>query len=418
LPIIVGVLAVVAACTGKKKKRRRGRRGRLRGPAVVRVEKVRRGSIQSTASYPGEIQAAEAVEVAAKIPARIKRVLVKMGENVKKGQLLVTLDAGELWASLKEARAAVAVHRASLKRASAEAVHAALELARKSKLARRDLVSKQELDNVRSRHDTARASMDLARAQGNQAAARITVLKQQLAQTRIRAPFDAQVASRTLDPGAVVNPGKTILRLLKVDKVIARFKVPERDIGRLKDRMAKGQAAVSLKVHAYPGREFFGKVVRTAPGLEPASRTVAVEAEVANPDDRLMPGMYTRVKMNLGKRENALLLPLRALLERRTSSRNPEGATSRRSMEDGQLRVYVVREGRARLSPVVLGLRSERHAEILSGLAEGASVVVEGKEAVREGRPVRVVGRLKASPPGGKPKSADGHVKEKRRGAL
>jgi membrane fusion protein (multidrug efflux system) len=183
--------------------------------------------------------------------------------------------------------------------------------------------------------------------------------------------------------------------------------------------MAAGRATVSVKVHAYPGREFTGKVVRTSPGLEAASRTVAVEAELANPDDRLMPGMYARVRMNLGKRENALLLPLKALVDRRAFQAKSKASPSRRSMADGQTRVFVVRNGKARQVPVVLGVRNERYAEILSGLNEGARVITDGRETARDGRPVRIVrGPSTPSQRATDPKSADGSVKDNRRGTL
>jgi membrane fusion protein (multidrug efflux system) len=219
----------------------------------------------------------------------------------------------------------------------------------------------------------------------------------------------------------VVSPGVSILRLIKVDKVIARFKVPERHIGRLKDRMIKGPVDVAARVDAYPGRVFPGRIVRVAPGLETASRTVAVEAEVKNPDGRLMPGMYSRVEISLGTRMDALRLPLTAVIDRVVGpamGRNPALKDGPRS--DGHARVFVIKKGRARTVRVVLGVRDGRYAEVLRGLAEGVRVITDGKERLRDGRPVRVTG-AGANGPGRaarrKTETTDGRVK-KQRGAL
>ena len=200
--------------------------------------------------------------------------------------------------------------------------------------------------------------------------------------------------------------------------MVARFKVAERHIGVIKERTAKGAVTVEVRVHAYPRRVFSGKVVRVAPGLEAASRTVAVEAEVANPDNLLMPGMYARVKFDLGARENALLLPLSALVERQRRRTRGGGQKGPEASYGAQTRVFVVEQGKARMVNVTLGVRNARFAEVITGLSEGVSVVIDGKETVRDGNRVRVVSDSPGNKPKADAKAANGHKKDPRRGTL
>ena len=325
-----------------------------------------------------------------------------MGEEVKAGQLLVRVDDAQLRSQLQEARAALAVARSTLQRARVEQRTAATEARRKESLARKDLITRQEMDNVRARRDTAAASLAVAQAQVSQAEARVGLLGKQLRDTRILAPFSGWVQTRRLDPGAVVSPGTAVLRLVRKSPIVVRFKVGERHIGEVRRRMAASDSAapgaqrspglpVQIRVDAYPREPFRGVIVRIAPALDVASRTVAVEAELPNQDGRLMPGMFCRVALDLGTRQRALLVPLRALVARRDRH-----SDERRSAA----RVFVVRDRRARLTQIQLGAEDPGakgaggdggRGEVLSGLEEGQQVVVEGHDSLEDGAPVEVV---------------------------
>jgi RND family efflux transporter MFP subunit len=199
--------------------------------------------------------------------------------------------------------------------------------------------------------------------------------------------------------------------------IVVRFKVGERHIGEVRRRMA-GPAdnttpaaqrspgpglPIQIRVDAYPREPFRGAIVRVAPALDVASRTVAVEAELENKDGRLMPGMFCRVALDLGTRQQALLVPLRALVTRR--GRNPDGDERRAAA-----RVFVVRDRRARLTQIQLGAedagKGKRagddggRGEVLSGLEQGQQVVVEGHDSLEDGARVEVV--AEGAPPAGK----------------
>ncbi len=302
--------------------------------------------------------------------------LGELGAEVEQGEILVRLDDGPLRAQVGEAAAAWKVSRAAVVRAKAEHRALASELARKAPLAEDDLVSPLEMDNLRSRHDAARAALEVASAQVDQAAAHLQRLRQDLGDTRLTAPFAGRVAGRLLDPGAVVSSGTTILRLVHTDPAVARFRLSEEEVGLLHAlRGAEKQLEVLVTVPAYRGRQWRGKLVRLAPALEVESRAAEAEAEIPNPDGALMPGMYCRLGIELGERADLVLLPLVALMDGES-----EGPS-----------VFVVRGSKAHKVSVGLGIEGEGHGEVLEGLSPGDVVGVEGQDRLREGRDVRIV---------------------------
>ena len=364
-----------------------------RPPAPVKVEAVHRGAIDLTLRYPGELKAPETVQIAPEVSGRIEAVSVRMGDKVKKGQLLVRLDDAQLRSQLQESRAALQVARSNVQRAKVEDRTTATELKRKASLAKRDLITRQEMDNIRSRRDTAAASLAVATAQVTQASARIGLLTKQLRDTRIRAPFSGWIQARSLDPGAVASAGTAVLKLVRKSPVVVQFKVGERHIGEVRRRMAAGPLPVQVSVDAYPRKPFSGQVVRVSPALDSASRTAAVEAELPNEDGRLMPGMFCRVALDLGASERALLVPLRALLDETPATR---AATQR----GRAAQVFVVEAGKARRVTFQLGTEDNRGGEaggggvgeVLGGLEQGQQVVVEGQADLEDGAAVKVMG--------------------------
>lgn len=366
-------------------------------PLSVKVASLKRGAVDRRLGFVGEIVAEETVEVAAKLSGRIRSIKVRMGDTVKKGALLVEIEDRQLRAELQEARASLTVARASIRRAEEQERNAASEVARKSKLHEKDLVTAQEMDNLRSRQATEAAALDVARAEATRSEARISLLSTELKDSRIRAPFTGKVSARYLDPGAVVNPGTAILRLIDVDPIIARFKVPERYLGAIMVKSEGGEAfEVTVRLDALPEKRFPGRVARISPALDKATRSALVEAELLEKSGPVSPGMYCRVELDLGRLENALLVPTEALLEDPGGSGSANGASG-----PVEGRLFVVKSGRAHEQKVSLGARSDGHLEVLAGLEPDARVVVEGQRLLKEGAKVTVIGEGAPAKPAG-----------------
>jgi len=398
LLLVAVALSVAPGCRGRDapKGRPGAHRDKEARPVPVRVRPVRRGTLARTRTFVGELVAPEAVEIAARVAGRLARVPLKLGRSVRRGELLAAVDVRTTAAQLAEAQAALAVARAAAARSQVELAHAERDLQRRQPLLAEGVVSQQELDSLQARRDTSRAARDVASAQVRQAEARIATLRSQVAEAQVYAPFTGRVEARLLDPGAVVQPGTPIGRLVRTDPVVAAFRVPERQVGQLSARVAAGEARVVLEVPALPGERFQATVSGISPTLERASRSARVEAEVDNPEARLMPGMFCRVEVDLGAAADALLLPLVAVVE---AGAGPGGAAA---PAPRRVDVYVVEGGRARRVTVSLGAETDGLGEVLGGLAEGARVVVEGHGRLPgPGGPVEVVEAPATSPDGG-----------------
>lgn len=354
--------------------------GREARPQAVRSAALERGDIPRDLEFTGDVVAPERAQIAASVGGRIETIRVRLGDSVAKGDLLAEIDAEVLTAQRREAEAGVRAAEAARLRARTDFENTETEERRVRALAEKNLVSEQEQDNIRARLKNAEAALVSADAQLEQAKARVATLAAQIAQTRVRAPFDAMIEARFLDPGSVVAAGTPILALTRTRPATVRFSVPERFVAAVNRSLNSGDTSVQLRVDAYPMDSFPGKVARISPVLESSSRSRMVEVDFPNEDNRLLPGMFGRVHLRLGVAENALLLPLVALLDF-----SPVRAGAPDAEGSGTGTLYTVREGKAQRATVRLGIRAGDMGEVLEGLAPGDRVVIEGQHLLRDG---------------------------------
>jgi RND family efflux transporter MFP subunit len=349
-----------------------GAKSRTARPAAVRVASVTRGDLSLRSKYVGEIDA-ESAELSAQVSGRILAVEVNLGDRVKRGDVLAKIDVAPAQREVAQARARVGTAEASRRRAAAEAKSARAELERGKLLRREELISEQELERLSSRVDVLGAQIDAAEAEHVHARAHVATLSEAIRDARLKAPFDGAVSERYLDSGAVVQPGTLILRLVKAGPLRARFRVPERDLGRVQPDMR-----FELTTHATGDRRFAGKVTRISAEVSRSDRTAAVEGLLEVEAGLLKPGMYAEVYLTLGQLDAALLVPSAAIVERS----KPAGET--------EIGVFVAEAERAVFTPVTIRGRSgDRTA--LEGVAAGKQVITLGHEYLKDGAPVKVV---------------------------
>ncbi len=343
-----------------------------RAPAPVRAAPVITRDVTVRARYTGELDA-DAAEIAARTAGLLEEVRVRIGDQVSEGDVLARVDATQARRQVAEARAQVQAAAASERRARAGLGAATAELERTEPLLADRLVSPQEVDALRSRVESVSAEADAARAQADQAQARIALLNEQIADARLTAPFDGAVAERYLDPGAVVSPGTKVLRLVQSGALRVRFRVPERDVGRVQPGLA-----FEVSTQATGDRRFSGQVTRVSAEVSREDRTVAVEGVLDETISDLRPGMYAEVSVSLGTLEDALAVPGSALVERL----GDDGAT--------RTGVFVVTDTSARFVPVSVRGRAGEVVAV-EGLGAGMQVVTLGQAQLRDGAPVNVV---------------------------
>jgi membrane fusion protein, multidrug efflux system len=198
-----------------------------------------------------------------------------------------------------------------------------------------------------------------------------------LKHTRIFASFAGIVGGRQVSPGQVISKNTTITWVVDLDRLKAEFSVPERFLGHLR----LGQK-IEMAVAAFPADKFIGEVYFIAPQVDPSTRTALVRAYVANPDQKLKPGMFANLDLALRVKEDAVVIPEPALM--------PIG--------DRVTVLIVDKDQTAQLRPVKVGMRTAGMAEILSGLNSGDLVIVEGTQKARPGGKVRLAPAEAAKP--------------------
>jgi membrane fusion protein (multidrug efflux system) len=310
------------------------------GPPFIPVNmmKVAASPVSNTVHAVGALIAEDSVVLRPEIDGRIDRLLFREGQPVKKGALLVTLDAADQ-------RARVAAAEADVKLAESR-------FRRSEELVAQNFISKQALDE-------ARANLDILRA-------RLRQEQVALDKTVIRAPFAAVVGLRQVSPGAYVSKGDDIVRLDALGTLKLEVPVPETYLP-----LVRIGQPISLTVDALPGRTFSGKVDAIDPVVDPVSRNVRVRARIANPGGILKPGMFARATADLGGKTSTILLPEQVIVPR----------------ADGSY-VFVAVNGKAELRKVTLGRRDPGRVEIVSGVAAGDTVIVDGQIKLRPGVPV------------------------------
>lgn len=365
----------------------------LRGPLVAGVE-IRAAPLVRTLRFSARVATLSRVDVGSTITGRVAKVLVKEGADAHQGDVLVELESDELRAALVQAQASLSQAQARLEglrstgRASAKAVlmqadatlrAAQAELSRSQQLVVKGFVSASRVDDAQRAVDVARAQQvsaqsqaqangeagtDIAQAQAQvqQARAAVDSGQSRMAQAHVLAPANAQVLSRQVEPGQIVQPGRALLSLALAGPTQIVALVDERFLAQLQI----GQAA-AVVADAFAGQRLAARVLSIAPGIDAQRGAVEVKLSLdAPPPAFLREDMTLSVEVETGRRASALVLPLAAI---RGNTANTAASS----------RVLVALDGRAQLREVRLGLRTLDAAEVLQGLSAG-DVVLLGSE--------------------------------------
>jgi HlyD family secretion protein len=345
--------------------------GVFRPTMTVETTTTKRLAVAERVTVVGNLIGAVTVDVVPKVSGRIESVAVRLGDPVRRGQLLATLEDRELREQLRQTEASLEVSKATIRQRDADLKNSQSNLERSRNLFARNLIARQALDDAEARNDAALAQVDLARAQAAQSSARLEELRINLSNTRILSPVDGFVGSRRLDPGAFVGTNSAFLSVVDIHFVRLVANLVEKDLRRIVIDMP-----AQAEVDAYPGEVFKGRVARLAPVLDPATRTAQMEVEIPNPESRLKPGMYARVQFVVAERADALTVPRNAMVE-----------------IEGTRGVFVADGKTARFKPVQTGIVDGEAVEIKEGLADNLTVITLGSASLRDGDPIVVAGQ-------------------------
>ena len=365
------------------------------GPAVS-VDKVSRGTIVETVVASGNVLTPYRVNIASQIVGTVKSVEVDEGATVVKGQPLIQLEDHELKADLTQATDAMAQAEARIVQLDKQTLPAAVEAQaqakatlldeqktfdRTSDLTTKGFATRQALDDAQKALDVDRAQVTaddlavysaspggsdyvLAQSAFHAAGAAFRTARARLSYAQIVAPRAGVLMTRNVENGSVAQPGVALLVLAPAGDTQLELEIDERNLGKL----AIGQTAVA-SADAYADQRFPAVVAYINPGVDITRGSVEVKLDVAKPPAFLLQDMTVSVDIEVGKSDNALSLPGRAVHD--AISMAPW--------------VMGIRKGRAVKLPVTLGLRGDVAMEIKTGLGEGdvaipvASTVVAGQ---------------------------------------
>lgn len=412
---IGGVAVLVVALIGINLAR--GARGKVE---PVQMARVRHEDITARVRAPGKIEARIQVKISADVPGKVIHLLVKEGDPVRKGQLMLQLDDTQYRAAFQQASAALASARARMREAAASLRVVEANYQRQRALFEQRLLSQAEWDQANSAYESAQTTDSAAREEVSRSEAMATAARDNLSKTRFEAPFDGVVSALDVEQGEIVmigtmnNPGTQILVVSDLSRMLVRADVDETDVVDMK----LGQKA-KITVDALPDTSFTGTVTEIG-NTAKRSVTSTVEGqtnfEVKVVFDKrvpeVRPGMTADVEIETGTHAKTLGVPIQAVVVRteRELARAEHGKTavkakaavrkSRKTTdplpadEDTVGRkekeitgVFVVRDGVAKFVPVRTGIASETDIEIFGGLKESDIVVSGPYKVLRELKP-------------------------------
>ena len=381
-------------------------------PPTVVVAPVSQRTVPIYSEYVGQTRADNTVELRARVEGVLQKVYFREGAPVKKGQLLFTIDKRPFQAALQSAQAlsakavsdlAQARQRTDVLQAQAELADAQAVLTRADQdverlapLAKEKAVTEQDLDAATAAQKSARASVDArranltnleaavkytierAKAEVSAANARVVQAQLDLSYCDIHSPINGIIGFLQVDEGNLVGRGDaTLLATVSAsDPLLVNFNVSEIEYLKLTDPETAGDRAGELRfdlllsdesVHPHQGT--FRVLDRT---VDPQTGTMKVEAAFPNPGSYLRPGQFARVRVAVAEKENAILIPQRAIQE----------------LQGAKTVMVVDQENKVVVRTIKLGDKVDKEVVVLDGLTTGERVIVEGMQKVRPGSQV------------------------------
>ncbi len=334
----------------------------------VSVVEVQPAETEITTDLPGRVEAVKDAEIRARVTGIVNEINFRQGSDVEEGDRLFTIDPAPYIAARDQASA-------QLEQAKAD-IQAAESLAnRYAKLIERNAVSQQEYDNAR-----AKAAQGRAAIAGAEAALQNAEID--LGYTEVTSPISGRIGKSLVTEGALVSANNATLmaQVQQLDRVYVDITRSTSELAALRKALDSGElrqnsdghAVVTVLLEDGTPYEHLGELLFSGVTVNPGTGQVSLRAEVPNPDQVLLPGMYVRVRIPQGIDDNALVVPDQAI---------QRGA-------DGMSTLMLIKEGKVTPVAVSTGVRAQGGTVITKGLEAGDTVMVEGFQKARPGTPV------------------------------
>jgi RND family efflux transporter MFP subunit len=335
--------------------------------AEVTLTRVGRAEISQLLAVTGGIAALpnQDVRVSAQVPGRIAEMKVAEGDRVAAGQLVAQIEDRPFRDQLQQAEAGAATARANWENAK-------LSRARNESLFSRGIAARKDLEDARTQESVAEAAV-------RQAEAALALARLQLTRCQVRSPLSGTVVKRFVSVGEQVDgsAAQPILEVANLNQVELFGNVPSVYLSKI-----HASQTLPISSGAFPGKTFTGRVVAISPAVDPATNSGLIRIRIANGNGLLRLGMFLNAQVPVETHARALVVPPQAIYRD----------------QQGQPRVYRVEGENARAVPVQIGLESPERVELLSGVAEGETVILTGGYGLGEKAKVKVQGQDQGKP--------------------
>lgn len=344
--------------------------GMRQAAVAVVVSPVESGLIRDLGQFSGTLIPRSQFAVAPKVSGKLNKLYVNIGDRVTRGQMVAQLDDEEYRQQVLQAEADLKVARANF-----EEARSALELAKKDferaqTLHQRGIYSDSQLDTARAQYQSRESAFKVSEAQVANREAALETARVRLSYTRIIATWESgaevrYVGERFVDEGALLSANTPIISIVELQPITAVIFATDREYFRIQ----VGQP-VEISSTVFPGRKFYGKVVRVAPLLKETSRQARVEVDIPNEDGLLKPGMFINAEIEFARRDQARLVPF--------------GAVVTRGDRQGVF-LADLENKKATFQPVTVGIVEGERAEILEPAGLQGYVVTLGQHLLQDG---------------------------------
>lgn len=328
--------------------------------APVEVQTVKPGSIQNILLLTGNAEPEETVTLSSKRSNLILEIYAKENQRISQGQLLIKLDAQDLNAQVAQSNAQVIASQANAAQVKAQLDNALNDLQRMQSLFVQGAISQQQLDSAQTQYNTLKAQYNATLAQANATRSNVSYYAALAGDTNLKAPFNGVVISKMAEAGEVVDGGKSILVVGKVDRMKIKANVSEMDISKIQP----GQQ-VKVLVDALPGEEFVGKIKQILPQVDLQSRSLVAEILIENPNFKIKPNMFARSLIVTEKQENTIVIPKPAII-----------------YKNDKPYVYLAVDNKSKLVPVTIGITQGETVQITGGLQAGDKIITAGQNVI------------------------------------
>ena len=311
----------------------------------VEVTKIKKGVISDYILLSTNLETEKMASVYSRIQGLVASISAEEGDIVKKGQILMTLEADEYVLAEEKARLNYLSQKSDFDRMEA--------------MYQQNLLSKEEYE--KAKFTLQGLEVDWKEAKLN------------LSYTQIKTPIDGIVGDRLIKPGDRIQPSDKLYTVINTSEMIAVVYAPEKEMG----NVVKNQRAY-ITSDNLPGEQYEGWIKRVSPVVDPQSGTFKITVGVKNPNNILRAGMFVNTNIITATHENAVLIPKTAIV-----------------YENEQLRVYVVKDSIANKVPLKVGFQDYEKIESLTGIVEGDQIIVVGQAGLKDKTKVRIVNERK-----------------------